>query len=88
MTPTTTACSGNTTTRTVPNVVVTSVEQDGWREIAEAVREQFRRQIPRMADMRPVDLVKFVEAMRQAMALEFGAMTFDAVMEKVKREFE
>lgn len=66
---------------------LTSVEQDSWKELAEAVREHFRRQVPKLSDMRPADVTRLLEGMRHAMGLEFAAMTWDASLEKIKREF-
>jgi hypothetical protein len=60
---------------------VSSVAQDEWESIAESVREQFRKQIPLMAAMKPEELSAFLEALRKARWLEEDARTFDKDVE-------
>lgn len=54
-----------------------STAQDSWQDIAQAMRLQLEKLVPRMMSLSPADLKTFIEAARDLFWIEVNAHTFD-----------
>jgi hypothetical protein len=67
---------------------VPSPEQQAWQTITAEVRAYLALRVPEMADMKPAELLRFLEAMDTAQDLEVGAAGHDERVNQINRYWE
>jgi hypothetical protein len=69
--------------------VVTSLEQDGWREIAATIRSGLKAQARLIQAFKDAgEMSSFISACCNAMALEQAASAYDQTLSRMLREFD